>query len=581
MPVIPRVSTPTVGLEVVKQPKASVLDVSSGMNMLGNALQTTAALGEEIRQKIDTTSAEDALVRFEKAKNDLFFNPETGYFNTQGKHAVDGAEGTNKSLTELMQQYSKDLSSPQARKMFDKAAQSRVILDQRSIMQHASKGRQVYELATLSAQQENALENSALYWNNDEELTLAREAGRLSILEQARIEGLDGQALAEKLQTFESVFASSTVQSALTAKDIDRAKALVEEGKKKKWFEGPDLDKLKPLIEKVEQEVGVERLVASLKGVPYTEQIKILAKHEDQDVARKAMEEVNFQEGIRKKLEDDAQEKTLDAFHRQIFVQGKPPSPMSVDKNPTLTPSQKQTVKGWIKSLQGDGEGSGGGKMDEINRQAAFLIAVRNIRKGLPGWDSAAGVMMQAGSAFDIRDMKSLVGEFEENKTGTGISSRVTLNIDALYPNLSESKRAGVVLDVSNRIRSRMGTTGEVVDDQDIKQYIKEAAEGIRKATLFERLPFVSRPAETRPQGGFQKSGKEDGAIPYIHRDLLHYQKQGYKNPRLVSTGKQKFFVLGDNGSGLFDVEVNGEIRSFDPRDPKQAAEIQKLQSLK
>lgn len=130
-----------------------------------------------------------------------------------------------------------------------------------------------------------------------------------------------------------------------------------------------------------------------------------------------------------------------------------------------------------------------GGKMDEINRQAAFLIAVRNIRKGLPGWDSAAGVMMQAGSAFDIRDMKSLVGEFEENKTGTGISSRVTLNIDALYPNLSDNKRAGVVLDVSNRIRSRMSTTGEVVDDQDIKQYIKEAAEGIRKATLFERLP--------------------------------------------------------------------------------------------
>lgn len=583
MPVVPTInSTPSVGIEIVKQPHASNVDQSSGIGRLGEAMQNISAMGMQIKESLDTVAAEEALLRFEKSKNEVLFNPENGYFNTQGKHAVDGADGTNQTLTKLQQQYAQELKSPVARSAFQRASQARLIRDQESIMRHASKGQREFEVSTIQALQENAIEGGSLYWNNQEELDIARSNGIAAIRDEARITGMSPEALKEKIQTFESAFVSGAIQSALVGKNIDRANELLAAGKEQGVFEGPDLDKLTPLIRKTEVEVGAERLVAAVQGKPLTEQLKIIGKHKDHEIAKAAMAEVSFQDGIRKKIEDEQQTSTLENYHNQIFVQGKPPSPLSVDKNNILTPAQKQTVKGWIDSLNsgGDGEGAGGGKMDVLVRQGAFLQAIRNMRMELPGWRTPQEVMMQAGVGYDIRDMKSLVDDFEQIKTGTGISSRVTLAIDSLYPSMNDKKRAGVVFDVSNRIRERMKTTGEVVGDQEIKQFIQESSEGVRKATLYEMLPFTHRPPETKGQGSFTRAGNEGKGVSYLDRQLIQFQNQGYQKPRLVENGSQKFFDLGYRG-GLYHIEVNGQIRTFDPTNPAHFREIQKIQSLK
>lgn len=238
MPVVPRVSQPTVEQQLVSQPKARNQDISSGAQAFGQAIGQGAQTGLDVMKQLDTTAAEEAMVNFERAKNDIFFNPESGYFNSQGKSAVEGAQPTQKMLQDLYRQHSGNLKSTQARQMFERAAQVRIARDEHTILQHATKGRKVYESATLQALQENALENGALYWNNDDELTVARVSGRQAVIDQAEVEGLDGQVLAERLQTFESVFAKTAISAAIDTKDIARAGKLLE--RYNNSLEGPD-----------------------------------------------------------------------------------------------------------------------------------------------------------------------------------------------------------------------------------------------------------------------------------------------------------------------------------------------------
>lgn len=250
MPVVPRAnSTPTVGIDIAKQPRATNQDVSSGLRAIGGAANAVAATGLHVKERMDTTAAEDAIVQFEREKNDLFFNPETGYFNSQGKHAVDGANRTNKALTDLAQRHSKGLKSAQAQKMFHRAAQARITRDQQSIMQHASKGQLAYEAATLQATADNSLENGVLYWNDPERRALAYELGVQSVYDKAQLQGLDDPAiLAESLQTFRSSFAKAVITAAVTKGDIDAAnKMLIQYDKQ---LEGPDKLAVEGLITK-------------------------------------------------------------------------------------------------------------------------------------------------------------------------------------------------------------------------------------------------------------------------------------------------------------------------------------------
>ena len=65
------------------------VDSSASLGYVAKGLDDLAQASFDMKQRIDTTAAEEALVKFERDKNDTFFNPKTGYFNTQGKNAQD------------------------------------------------------------------------------------------------------------------------------------------------------------------------------------------------------------------------------------------------------------------------------------------------------------------------------------------------------------------------------------------------------------------------------------------------------------------------------------------------------------
>ena len=129
--------------------------ISKGLSDFGKGLE----IGLD---NMSPPEEEDALTGFQRAKNDLFFNKDNGYFNSQGKNAYDGAAGANASLDELQKQYANKLTGA-ARNKFMRASGSVITSGRNSIQQHASNGYQQWDNAVVKDGIDNALENGAFY----------------------------------------------------------------------------------------------------------------------------------------------------------------------------------------------------------------------------------------------------------------------------------------------------------------------------------------------------------------------------------------------------------------------------------
>ena len=246
MPIVQRVSTPSVRTQVSNQPKArNAPSAAFAGNTLGPAVSGIADDFAKAQLEVDQTTAEDALVQFEREKNSLMFDPESGYFNSKGRVAMDGASVANNSMLELQKKYVESLDNEQSRQLFTKASDVHITRSQQSVLRHAADNKRVYEIAVQSDRQENAIEGGVLHWNNNEEMNFHEELGVDSIHLQSEITGVDPT---EKLQTFRSTFALGAIDAAVQAGDVARAEELRDKAVNSKRLEGPDVVRANKLI---------------------------------------------------------------------------------------------------------------------------------------------------------------------------------------------------------------------------------------------------------------------------------------------------------------------------------------------
>ena len=237
---------------VARGPRARNLSLNTGLGFVFKGMNDIKEGFAIAAKRAETTAAESALVNFERAKNKMFFEPGKGYFNTQGRDAYDGAQGATAGLEDLKRQHAESLS-PEAARMFGEVADRHITRGSMDIMRHAQKGARAWDVATIKAGVENALENAALFRNDDEQLKVQNELGRQGVYDAARLEGIDGEALAELLETYDSSFASNIIQSATVDSSVQGREALEKWGDR---LEGPDKVKLEAKIqakEKVEE----------------------------------------------------------------------------------------------------------------------------------------------------------------------------------------------------------------------------------------------------------------------------------------------------------------------------------------
>lgn len=296
MPKVAQYQPNQVLTQTVRQPRAQNLPASAFVNPVGQGLVDIAQAGVRVKQRVDTTSAEEALVQFERDKNDLFFNPDSGYFNTQGRNAYDNAGTVNKSLEELKAQYGESLGQ-NSRLMFDKVADNHITRGQQDVARHSAKGLQVWEIATIDSQVESTLENASLYWNDDDRLKVQNITGRLAVIESSEMMGIGPEATAEKLQNYESSFAKLTIEAAISNSSSDGKASL---GKYGDMLEGPDkinIEKAieqKSKIEKTQMDARASVLTASRLVDQYDSRQGVIDEVnniDDPDLRKKTMTE--------------------------------------------------------------------------------------------------------------------------------------------------------------------------------------------------------------------------------------------------------------------------------------------------
>lgn len=214
MPVISTYGEPRQSIEVAQGPQASTLPMSN-FSGAATALKTIADTAQVIQQRVGQAQAEETLLDFEKAKNTVLFDPKDGYFNTQGKDAYNGSKSTMDTLQKIAQDHAATIKDPAARDAFMKVAQNHLLSAQQSIAQHASQGLNAWELANSKAQVENTLQNAMLYRGDDRKLAIQRELGKQAVIDTAHREGLDGDALNQRLKDYNSTFASATISASI------------------------------------------------------------------------------------------------------------------------------------------------------------------------------------------------------------------------------------------------------------------------------------------------------------------------------------------------------------------------------
>ncbi|QGT52255.1 hypothetical protein [Vibrio phage MZH0603] len=316
--------------QVVRQPRA---DASAGAAAIQGSIDAAQGLtdlvvaGAELKQRVDTTSAEEAIVAFEKDKNDLFFNPESGYFNTQGKNAYDNAAAATESLNELKKRYGENLND-NARNLFNKSADAQILRSQSDIARHSSKGLKAWEVATVQAQVENTIENSSLYWNQPDKLRVQNALGRQHVIDAANLEGVGAEATNERLQTYDSTFFKGTINAAVSNSSAEGQAALDQYGDK---LEGHDKIKIEKMIaaKAKTEKTQADSQQAVINGARIADTFDSredvrneVNQIEDPDLRKKTMTEAMRQFNLKKQGEKEAQVEAFDRAESHVLNGG-------------------------------------------------------------------------------------------------------------------------------------------------------------------------------------------------------------------------------------------------------------------
>ncbi len=292
-----------------------------------DAASTMAKAAAEFKQRANETAAEEALLRFERDKNKIFFDPDSGYFNTQGRNAYDSGEATLTSLGKLKSQYGENLDQG-ARDLFEKAAKVHISRATVDVHRHASKGFKAWEAATTQAQVENTLENASFYFNQPDQLAVQNNLGRQAIMDQSKREGIGSEATAERLQTFDSEFAKATISAAVSRDSATGKAALEAYGE---LLEGPLKRKFEVQIEKSvkAEKTGFNAQQAVLKGTRlsdiYDDRESIRSevnKISDPKLRKSTMREAMYQFDLKRKAEKEAQGDAFEAVEEHLLNGG-------------------------------------------------------------------------------------------------------------------------------------------------------------------------------------------------------------------------------------------------------------------
>lgn len=527
MPKVATYSGQQVSTEISKGPRAGSVAPGAFGADIGRGIQSVGEAGLDIARRIDTTAAEEAAVNFEREKNELFFNPDTGYFNTQGKNAYDNAPAIQEELQKLKRKYSDTLSSPGALAAFDKVTTNQILRSNVDIQRHASKGIKAWEVATINAQVENTVENASLYYNDPKRLDVQRVLGRQSVIEAAEMQGIGAEATNEKLQTFESSFNAAAINAALQQSSTEGKDALEKYGRN---LEGPDRLKIEKSIkvkEKAEKTEATSKqavMMASELMDTYEDRADIneqLNTIEDVELRNKTRNELMWQFDQRVRAEQEERAQLFEDVENHV-LKGKSPeawianNPEGWDK---LSPNQKKIV------LSGKDVTTNHGVLTEL------LLKPKDELAGVDPTEYF-NVLAPSDRIKLTNAVKAARGQKEEDPVGRTRAGQTTAIMTQLfgksYNKLSLSKQTTyntIMNEFDNELKYRESQKGSLLTSQEYTAMLNDfTRKVVIEGTLWDsEYDITGIPAEDMP---VLSKFLRDNRIPVTSDNLIKAYKQ-------------------------------------------------------
>lgn len=186
--------------------------------------------GREFVDDIATTQATEALNKFKEEVRTRLWDPESGYFNSEGKQAYVNYEETIQSLQDLKQKYIQNLSVL-AQSKFEEAASAELDNAILNIKQHAVQGQEVWQEKESELAIQGIIQDASTLGTNPEMLAVKMQAGMGMIVDRANENGWGQDVAQEQIDIFKSNYLSSAVRGLLAMGNVEEAKALFEQHK--------------------------------------------------------------------------------------------------------------------------------------------------------------------------------------------------------------------------------------------------------------------------------------------------------------------------------------------------------------
>jgi hypothetical protein len=526
MPKVATTAGPQVSTQISQGARAGSVAPGAFGGAIGQGVQSAGNDAAQVFQRIDATAAEEAANGFERDKNDLFFNADTGYFNTQGKNAYDGATGMQESLEKLKTKYS-DTLSPRAKSSFDKVANNQIASSNVDIQRHSAKGLQSWEVATMNAAVENTVENASLYHNDPKRLDVQRVLGRASVLDAAEMQGIGAEATNEKLQTFESSFNAAAINASIRESSVKGQEALEKYGKN---LEGPDRIKIEDSIikkaktEKTASDAAMSVMMATEMVDDYDNRSDIneqLNNITDPELRNQTRREAMWQYDQKEKAEQEERLQTFEDVENHVLKGNSPQAwitsnPEGWDK---LSPKQKSTV------LSGKSIVTDQGLLNDL-----ILLPKAELAKVNP--NDYASVIATGDRSKLTNAVKAARGETADDPTGRTRASQTTAVMTQLflktYANLSPSKQGqynALMNEFDNELTYREGEKGSLFTSQEYTAMLNDfTRKVVIEGTIWDSTYDVQDiPAEDTP---VLSKFLRDNGIPVTSDNLIKAYRQ-------------------------------------------------------
>ena len=173
MPTVPTYDLPTVDLAAGNPGLVSgggsvspIPDIAGKqMTQMGGALMQTGMTMRKVADQLNYDIADAAAKGFDNQLSEQFRtiinDPEKGYLAQNGKMAVDGREGTIKSLNDTRQKIEDEITDPLQLQMFRAVANKRMQIALGQVDSHALQQAKIYDIGEGKARVNNAIDDAA------------------------------------------------------------------------------------------------------------------------------------------------------------------------------------------------------------------------------------------------------------------------------------------------------------------------------------------------------------------------------------------------------------------------------------